>query len=211
MENKLFNILCRWLFKPTKKTGSLLNFSIFINRMFKLWIIALIPMLAAVASAENRVQSTSLMPVPAGITWSDGACRVDSTFTVSIRGDASDRLYRAANRMLRRITGRTGLFVTQAYVTRQDTDLDAVMEIRVERPGNVVLYEDESYHLQIVPEKITLNAGTDLGAMHGMETVLQLLSADKNGYACGVCDACRLRKAGFTEAGVQDPTRYQKK
>ena len=36
-------------------------------------------------------------------------------------------------------------------------------------------------------------------------------SADKNGYACGVCDACRLRKAGFAEAGVQDPTLYQKK
>lgn len=34
-------------------------------------------------------------------------------------------------------------------------------------------------------------------------------SADKNGYACGVCDACRLRKVGFTEAHVQDPTRYQ--
>jgi 7-cyano-7-deazaguanine synthase len=35
-------------------------------------------------------------------------------------------------------------------------------------------------------------------------------SADKRGRACGVCDACRLRKAGFTEAGISDPTRYQK-
>ncbi|MGR9044893.1 MAG: 7-cyano-7-deazaguanine synthase QueC [Gammaproteobacteria bacterium] len=36
-------------------------------------------------------------------------------------------------------------------------------------------------------------------------------SADKNGYACGVCDACRLRKAGFAEAQVDDPTLYQKR
>jgi 7-cyano-7-deazaguanine synthase len=34
-------------------------------------------------------------------------------------------------------------------------------------------------------------------------------SADEYGRACGVCDACRLRKAGFIEAGITDPTRYQ--
>jgi 7-cyano-7-deazaguanine synthase len=33
--------------------------------------------------------------------------------------------------------------------------------------------------------------------------------ADAHGRACGHCDACRLRAAGFAEAGVADPTRYQ--
>lgn len=33
--------------------------------------------------------------------------------------------------------------------------------------------------------------------------------ADDEGRACGVCDACRLRKAGFEAAGVPDPTRYR--
>lgn len=33
-------------------------------------------------------------------------------------------------------------------------------------------------------------------------------SADEQGRACGVCDACRLRKIGFDEAGIADPTRY---
>jgi 7-cyano-7-deazaguanine synthase len=32
--------------------------------------------------------------------------------------------------------------------------------------------------------------------------------ADDAGRACGVCDACRLRRAGFEAAGVADPTRY---
>ncbi|MBI5439407.1 MAG: 7-cyano-7-deazaguanine synthase QueC [Nitrosomonadales bacterium] len=33
--------------------------------------------------------------------------------------------------------------------------------------------------------------------------------ADESGRACGVCDSCRLRSAGFISAGVDDPTRYR--
>jgi 7-cyano-7-deazaguanine synthase len=33
--------------------------------------------------------------------------------------------------------------------------------------------------------------------------------ADAAGRACGKCDSCRLRAAGFAAAGVPDPTRYQ--
>ena len=34
-------------------------------------------------------------------------------------------------------------------------------------------------------------------------------SADTAGRACGHCDACRFRRAGFEKSGVADPTRYQ--
>ncbi|MCU0623893.1 MAG: 7-cyano-7-deazaguanine synthase, partial [Gemmatimonadaceae bacterium] len=33
--------------------------------------------------------------------------------------------------------------------------------------------------------------------------------ADETGAACGHCDACLLRRKGFAEAGVADPTRYR--
>lgn len=33
--------------------------------------------------------------------------------------------------------------------------------------------------------------------------------ADEAGRACGLCDSCRLRRAGFEQAGVADPTAYQ--
>lgn len=34
-------------------------------------------------------------------------------------------------------------------------------------------------------------------------------AADAEGRACGCCDSCRLRRAGFEQAGVVDPTRYR--
>ena len=33
--------------------------------------------------------------------------------------------------------------------------------------------------------------------------------ADEQGRACGHCDACRLRRQGFIDAGVEDTTRYR--
>jgi 7-cyano-7-deazaguanine synthase len=32
--------------------------------------------------------------------------------------------------------------------------------------------------------------------------------ADKNGFACGKCDSCRLRREGFAQASITDPTLY---
>jgi 7-cyano-7-deazaguanine synthase len=40
-------------------------------------------------------------------------------------------------------------------------------------------------------------------------TTVSCYQADAVGRACGRCDACRLRRAGFEAAGVPDPTRYQ--
>ena len=33
--------------------------------------------------------------------------------------------------------------------------------------------------------------------------------ATAEGEACGLCDSCRLRQQGFSDAGVPDPTRYR--
>jgi len=51
-----------------------------------------------------------------------------------------------------------------------------------------------------------------MGAGWGVdyEQTVSCYSADEQGRACRVCDACRLREAGFIQAGIKDPTRYQK-
>ena len=48
--------------------------------------------------------------------------------------------------------------------------------------------------------------GGRLGVDYGL--TVSCYQADADGRACGVCDSCRLRRAGFAEAGVPDPTRY---
>lgn len=49
--------------------------------------------------------------------------------------------------------------------------------------------------------------GTKLGVDYAM--TISCYDPDTEGRACGHCDSCLLRKKGFTEAGLQDPTRYQ--
>ena len=52
-----------------------------------------------------------------------------------------------------------------------------------------------------------VRAGTGLGVDYGL--TVSCYQADAQGRACGACDACRLRRAGFETAGVPDPTRYR--
>ena len=49
--------------------------------------------------------------------------------------------------------------------------------------------------------------GTALGVDFSL--TVSCYNADRDGRACGRCDACRFRRQGFAEAGIADPTRYQ--
>ncbi len=52
-----------------------------------------------------------------------------------------------------------------------------------------------------------IRQGVRLGVDYGL--TVSCYQADAEGRACGVCDSCRLRAAGFAAAGITDPTRYQ--
>ena len=60
--------------------------------------------------------------------------------------------------------------------------------------------------LQFLSKADIVREGVRLGVDFA-ETV-SCYSADAHGRACGHCDACTLRRAGFIDAGVADPTRY---
>ena len=52
-----------------------------------------------------------------------------------------------------------------------------------------------------------IQRGTTLGVDYGL--TVSCYQADAAGRACGACDSCRLRRAGFEAAGVTDPTHYR--
>ena len=52
-----------------------------------------------------------------------------------------------------------------------------------------------------------IRAGTDLGV--DFAATVSCYQADADGRACGKCDSCRLRVAGFAAANIPDPTAYR--
>jgi 7-cyano-7-deazaguanine synthase len=52
-----------------------------------------------------------------------------------------------------------------------------------------------------------IREGIRLGVDYAL--TVSCYQADAQGRACGRCDACRLRRAGFSAAGVPDPTHYR--
>jgi 7-cyano-7-deazaguanine synthase len=52
-----------------------------------------------------------------------------------------------------------------------------------------------------------VRAGTELGVDYSV--TVSCYQAAPDGAACGKCDSCRLRAAGFAAAGIPDPTRYR--
>jgi 7-cyano-7-deazaguanine synthase len=51
-----------------------------------------------------------------------------------------------------------------------------------------------------------ITLGTELGVDYSL--TVSCYSANAKGEACGQCDSCRLRLAGFAGAGIEDPTVY---
>jgi 7-cyano-7-deazaguanine synthase len=51
-----------------------------------------------------------------------------------------------------------------------------------------------------------IRAGAALGVDYAL--TVSCYQADQDGLACGKCDSCRLRRQGFIDAGMDDPTRY---
>lgn len=71
--------------------------------------------------------------------------------------------------------------------------------------------EGHKMHIQTPLIDLTKADIIKKGIKNGVDYSLTVscYQADQNGLACGVCDSCRLRKQGFIEAGVSDPTLYQ--
>jgi hexosaminidase len=148
------------------------------------------------ASAQQAFVNT-LMPQPAQLTATRGALPVAQGFTVSIDKFDDDRLDGAVAWAVRRLTEQTGIQIQTAEKGAQ-----AALVVTVDGAGETVqsVDEDESYSLEIVPPTAHLHAATVVGAMRGLETLLQLLQSDGQEWwlpAVSIQDSPRFRWRGL--------------
>lgn len=148
----------------------------------------------------NAHGNNTLMPAPALVEYSGEQYLLDESFSVEVIGVQNGKVYPALTRMMHRLVGRTGLFLTTDFITKNSKPDNAKMTINIQRTGKLDLNEDESYSLHVASRHITLTATTDLGAMHGLETLLQLLNSNEQGYyfqGCSIKDAPRFKWRGL--------------
>ena len=136
----------------------------------------LVLLLAVLTSnAQIKKEQLNLMPWPQNIVLNEGSFALSKDFKVNITGNPNERIFGGATRFLRRLDGRTGMFFEQGFITKLNEVPTAELQINCTKSGKIGLYEDESYHLEIKKNQIVINATSDLGALHGLETLLQLL------------------------------------
>ena len=160
------------------------------------WQLSVFLILTGTAMAQPETNSgfvNTLMPQPAQLTVSNG--RLDITQGVAVNTDKfhDDRLDGAIAWALQRLREQIG-------VTMQSATSPLV--ISVDGAGEAVqgIDENESYSLEIDPQGAHLHAATDVGAMRGLETFLQLVQSDGRGFwlpAVSINDSPRFRWRGL--------------
>ncbi|HKS09048.1 MAG TPA: family 20 glycosylhydrolase [Pyrinomonadaceae bacterium] len=126
-------------------------------------------------------QQHNLMPVPASITFDNERLAIDESFKVAVRGHSDARLQAAIARFVKRLEGRTVLSLAPGLAL---DDQMTTLIVQCDGPGKDIpaLDENESYRIDITRRQALLSAPTVIGAMRGLETVLQLVNADRQGY-----------------------------
>jgi hexosaminidase len=149
----------------------------------------------------------ALMPLPSSLSRGEGALTVTpaggaaSTFTYNYGQTQDPRLEAAVRRAVIRLGRTCGGEVLRSTIDHP-TPAGPSLLINVALTSEPVqtIDEDESYQLSVTPQSATLTAHTDVGAMHGLETLLQLATLQQGACvlpAVTISDTPRFRWRGF--------------
>ena len=148
------------------------------------------------ATAQAGFVNT-LMPQPAQLTQNSGRLAIAPGFAASTDKSHDDRLDGAIQWAMQRLSIETGIVIQEGQAGS-----NGALVVSVDGPGEAVqgVDEDESYSLEITGQSAHLHAATDVGAMRGLETVLQLVQSDGQGFwlpAVSINDSPRFRWRGL--------------
>ncbi len=150
-----------------------------LNTILALLVVSV--MCAAQSTPVAFIDQPRVMPIPASLKLGSGQMRLGPDFRVAFVGYTDARLDASVGRMVKRLTHRTGIELPVKYSA--DPAMAALV-IECESGGKALpeFGDDESYTLEVTPKHATLKANLPVGVMYGLETFLQLIDADPQGY-----------------------------
>ena len=133
-------------------------------------------LLASMSCAQGQ-SNLQLMPMPAKVQPGSGELLIEKSFSISGSACNDPRFERASQRFMQTLFRQTGVpFVGEAKA--QALTVSCARDGDPQKVG-----EDESYRLQIAASGALIEAPTSLGAMHGLETFLQLVHMGTQGFS----------------------------
>lgn len=119
------------------------------------------------------------MPMPASMQQGSGQLPITQSFSVEVTGTQDPSVDAAVQRFTKQLSAQTGI------PFRPKAGSAATLTVHADRGLEPVqkLGEDESYQLTVTDSGAQLTAPTALGALHGLQTFLQLVTITSNGFA----------------------------
>lgn len=135
-------------------------------------------LLVPVAFCQSQLQ-LNLMPMPASVQQNPGQLQISDSFWVGVTGTHDASLDGGAQRFMKELSLITGI------PFRANASGTPTLEVHADRGREAVqkLGEDESYELNVTGSGAKITAPGPLGALHGLQTFLQLVRITPTGFA----------------------------
>ena len=143
---------------------------------------SLVALLFVCNAFSQNISTLNLMPVPKKVEIKEGDLMLNKDFSVAIHASSTDTiLLKAVNRFVQTLNRKTALYFVNKEVSFNDKSDTSALQIFVNKKASPTPGSDESYTLSIDGQKMELKAPTTIGAMHGLQTIIQLLSKNFDG------------------------------
>lgn len=121
----------------------------------------------------------NLMPMPSSVQQGTGQLQITDTFSVAVTGTHDPSLDSGVQRFVKHLSEITGI------PFRANASGTPTLEVHADHGRDPVqkLGEDESYELTVSGSGAKITAPTPLGALHGLQTFLQLVQITPTGFA----------------------------
>ncbi len=145
----------------------------------RLLLLILVGIFTQQSFSQYKLSKTlDLMPWPKEISGNSEKFLITQDFTIQINYRDETKVTHAATKFLRRLSNRTGIFLKNGFPSKNNKT--ASLQITFSKVVAPVLGVDESYTLDVKNKQVLLNATTDIGAIRGLETLLQLVKNTKH-------------------------------